>query len=540
VGALAVVFAAELACASLAFDGSALANKSGAITHLLDILGAPLIQFAVAFCAIVATFSFLDHRTQLAEFSEAIRQTPVRLVPLAVHLAAMTAFAFSGANLYMARQPAAPPDLLTVAFLVSAATGFAAAALAALPLRLWIEAAAIPGAIWAWAAGAALAVSATTAAVRSLWSPAAAVTFQIVRFLLQQIVPLTVVDPTRLKLGTAHFKVTISPACSGLEGVSLLLLFGSLWLILFRKDCRFPQALLLLPLGAIVLFLVNSVRIAALVLIGSAGARQIATEGFHSQAGWMSFNAVSLGLCVAARQLPWFTTYRPSQDPSAPIESRATTAYLMPLLAILAAGMVARAASGGFEWLYPLHLFAPLAVFWFYRREYGQIDWRIGSGDRFGWTPFLATVLFGALVFVCWIGLDRILGTGSAASMPSPLRQASAPVRTLWIALRALSAVVTVPIAEELAFRGFLIRRVLSREFETLPPANFSWTGVLISSAVFGLLHGARWPAGVLAGLIYSAVFLRRGRLSDAILAHATTNALLAGAVLVFGAWQYW
>lgn len=33
---------------------------------------------------------------------------------------------------------------------------------------------------------------------------------------------------------------------------------------------------------------------------------------------------------------------------------------------------------------------------------------------------------------------------------------------------------------------------------------------------------------------------LRRGRIGDAVLAHATTNALLAAYVLVFHQWQLW
>jgi membrane protease YdiL (CAAX protease family) len=46
--------------------------------------------------------------------------------------------------------------------------------------------------------------------------------------------------------------------------------------------------------------------------------------------------------------------------------------------------------------------------------------------------------------------------------------------------------------------------------------------------------------AGTIAGLLYAAVFLRRGRIGDAVVAHATTNALLAGYVLLWGKWSLW
>jgi len=124
--------------------------------------------------------------------------------------------------------------------------------------------------------------------------------------------------------------------------------------------------------------------------------------------------------------------------------------------------------------------------------------------------------------------------------MPKELRDASPGLRMFWITLRALAAVVTVPIAEELAFRGYLIRRVMSSDFENLPPAAFSWPALIVSSVIFGILHGGRWIAGVAAGLIYGLVYVRKGRIADSILAHAVTNALLAAMVLLGGAWQYW
>jgi membrane protease YdiL (CAAX protease family) len=57
---------------------------------------------------------------------------------------------------------------------------------------------------------------------------------------------------------------------------------------------------------------------------------------------------------------------------------------------------------------------------------------------------------------------------------------------------------------------------------------------------VFGILHGQRWIAGAIAGMLYAAVARRRGSLGDAALAHATTNALIAAHVLTVGNWNLW
>jgi CAAX prenyl protease-like protein len=62
---------------------------------------------------------------------------------------------------------------------------------------------------------------------------------------------------------------------------------------------------------------------------------------------------------------------------------------------------------------------------------------------------------------------------------------------------------------------------------------------VLGSSLVFGVMH-QRMLAGTLAGAVYALVLLRRGELSDAVLAHGTTNALLAAYVLISGNWGMW
>jgi CAAX prenyl protease-like protein len=110
----------------------------------------------------------------------------------------------------------------------------------------------------------------------------------------------------------------------------------------------------------------------------------------------------------------------------------------------------------------------------------------------------------------------------------------------LWIVFRALAATTTVPVAEELAFRGFLARRVVSADFQAVDFRRLSLAAVLVSSGIFGLMHGERWLAGALAGVAYALV-LRRGRsMGDAVLAHATTNALIAISVLACGQWQLW
>src|SRR5205085_8825089 len=164
---------------------------------------------------------------------------------------------------------------------------------------------------------------------------------------------------------------------------------------------------------------------AVLVLIGDAGARDIAKGGFLSQAGWIAFNSVAFGLCVAARRLPWISLDPARRDASVELPTNAA-AYLVPFLCILAAGMFSRAVSGGFEWLYGLRFCAALAALWIFRRVYSSLDW------SFGWLAPAA----GAAVFALWIALDRFGGTHAAMAMPAALGAASGWLRIAWIVLR--------------------------------------------------------------------------------------------------------
>jgi CAAX prenyl protease-like protein len=124
--------------------------------------------------------------------------------------------------------------------------------------------------------------------------------------------------------------------------------------------------------------------------------------------------------------------------------------------------------------------------------------------------------------------------------MPDALGATSAAARITWISFRILAATITVPIAEEMAFRGFLLRRLISQDFESVPFTRFTWFSLLASSALFGALHGGLWFAGIVAGILYSFAMIRRGRIGEAVAAHATTNALLAVYVLAFGQWHLW
>jgi CAAX prenyl protease-like protein len=269
------------------------------------------------------------------------------------------------------------------------------------------------------------------------------------------------------------------------------------------------------------------VRIAVLMLIGDAGFPDVAQYGFHSQAGWIAFNAVACGLVLFSRRSAWlYRALPPLAEPHAAYNP--TAVYLMPLLAILAAGAVTHALSSDFEYLYPLRAAAGLGMLVAYRRQLAALDW------HWSWRG----PVFGMIVFLLWIGCARY--QLPVAGIPAKLAALPPSLRGVWIVSRVAGGTVIVPIAEELAYRGYLLRRLISADFEAVPYASVRWPAIAATTVVFGLAHGALWLPALAAGLVYGLLIMRRGQIGEAVIAHATSNALIAASVLGWNQWQLW
>jgi exosortase E/protease (VPEID-CTERM system) len=358
------------------------------------------------------------------------------------------------------------------------------------------------------------------------------VTFAGVHSILVHFYSGVIADPAKLSIGTSRFQMIVAGACSGIEGLALMLALTGGWIIFMRRELRLTRALLLVPVALGIMWLANMARIAALIAIGDAGHSAIAMGGFHSQAGWISFNFVGLCFVLAANNIAWFRKAEHAPIPARDlVEVNLTAVYLVPFLAVLATSLVCLAASGGFEWLYPLRPVVALAVLWVYRKQYRKIDW------SFGWLGVVA----GAFVFVLWIVLARgDHGSAASSALALGLASLSAAQRIAWIGARTFSAVITVPIIEELAFRGYLARRIMRADFETVPYQSLGWLAILASSVGFGLMHGSLWIAGTLAGIVFALVARHRGKFGEAVAAHATANLLLAIWVLALGDYRLW
>jgi membrane protease YdiL (CAAX protease family) len=148
---------------------------------------------------------------------------------------------------------------------------------------------------------------------------------------------------------------------------------------------------------------------------------------------------------------------------------------------------------------------------------------RVRGADWLPWITGFGFVFLGRSV----VGLVAdVLSGGRAAGEASNVHLSSPGVAE--VVVLALTAVVLAPIAEELMFRGLLLRTFMRR-------LSF-WPSALLSTLLFGLFHvyevrtvlGAVTLACSVAVLGLGNCYLVRisGRLTPGIMVHATFNAL--------------
>jgi len=358
------------------------------------------------------------------------------------------------------------------------------------------------------------------------WSTLSGATLAVSHWILTLYESDVVIDTSRQLLGVGNFKVLVLKECSGYEGIGLVVAFLALYCWLMRRELKFPNALLLFPIAIAAVWTLNAVRIAMLVSIGRHISPAIAVNGFHSQAGWIGFLAVGIGIMAASSRMAFFSvraanTPHPAADPN----DRLLLALLVPFMALMATSILASLFAPHDEWFYVLKVVAVGAALWAFRSVY--------AGFASAVSPLSIAVGIG--VGVAWVATDSNGGSGAALAA----WLATLPVWAVaaWMACRALGAVILVPITEELAFRGYLQRLFIARDFWDVAPGQFTWLSFVATTVLFGMMH-QRWAAAALAGAIYALLLYRSNRLSDAIAAHMATNAVIVGWAIVAQQWS--
>ena len=192
-------------------------------------------------------------------------------------------------------------------------------------------------------------------------------------------------------------------------------------------------------------------------------------------------------------------------------------------------------------------LFGEEAKYWFYLIRSVVGAWLIWAVwpvvKEMRWTISVPAVLVGIGVCVLWVGIDpfypKMIKEAEHPWNPHTQFGAGAAIAWFFIVVRIAGSTLVVPPLEEMFYRSFVYRYIVKPDFEQVPLNVFHGMSFLVTSVLFGVVH-REWLAGILCGLAYQWLAVRKGHLGDAITAHAITNFLLGVWIVYKGAWQFW
>lgn len=184
---------------------------------------------------------------------------------------------------------------------------------------------------------------------------------------------------------------------------------------------------------------------------------------------------------------------------------------------------------------YPVKTILVAVVLFLLWSRYTEIDIK----ERISWKNLSIGLLAGVIVFFLWVNMDWRFATLSKPKEFNPFLFNNPFLFYLIISFRLFGASVVVPVFEEIFWRSFVIRYIVSPRFEDVPIGKFTWLSFIISSILFGLEHNL-WLAGIMAGISYNLILYYTRSLAITIFSHGITNLLLGMYVLSTGNWRFW
>jgi CAAX prenyl protease-like protein len=191
-------------------------------------------------------------------------------------------------------------------------------------------------------------------------------------------------------------------------------------------------------------------------------------------------------------------------------------------------------SAGAHLWLYPVKTVVVLGLLIYFWPRYEELHtWPVaGANDLW------LTLITGVMVYLGWVHSDWPWAVHSQTAGYDPYR-AGPQLGTALAGIRLFGAAAVVPVMEELFWRSFLIRYLISPRFESVKLGTLTPFAVAVSLILFAVEHD-RWLAGLMAGAAYTMLLYWTQRLWPCILAHSLTNLLLGVHVLLTHDWRYW
>ncbi len=161
-------------------------------------------------------------------------------------------------------------------------------------------------------------------------------------------------------------------------------------------------------------------------------------------------------------------------------------------------------------------------------------------------------IIFGIAGVVLWIFISRLqLEQSIMWILPEWLqpseREAFDPFLSIdntanqwaFITIRLMGLALLVPVVEEIFWRGFLLRWVISPDWQDQKLGVFTLKSFLWVTFLFTLAH-PEWIAAAVYFSLISVLFYWKRDLWNCIVAHSTSNLLLGIYVISTRTWELW
>lgn len=164
---------------------------------------------------------------------------------------------------------------------------------------------------------------------------------------------------------------------------------------------------------------------------------------------------------------------------------------------------------------------------------------------------FVLAAVAGVVGFAVWIGLDQVQSAipflddsirylqGERAGFNPLVDGSPSRLQLAFVGVRLIELIVVVPLVEEVFWRGYLSRYLISDEFAQVPQGTFTRSSFLIVALMFTSVHPEMLSAFVW-GCMINMLYMRTMNLWSCVLMHSVTNGLLGAYILCTERWELW
>jgi len=217
--------------------------------------------------------------------------------------------------------------------------------------------------------------------------------------------------------------------------------------------------------------------------------------------------------------------------------------YVVPFILYLLLSQVAVSYDGLYPWLYiiTVAVVSGATIYLLIGKHLLQIHKNVLPGVAVGIVGIIVWILLSqsnldevvVSVLPVWLQPGQRLGFNPFQTISEPF------FRWIFVLVRSVGLVLLVPVVEELFWRGFLLRWVISANWEEQPIGIFTFRSFLWVVLLFTTAH-PEWFAAAVYCILLNLLLYWKKDLWLCVVAHCTSNFSLVVYVLLTGSWVLW